>query len=107
MRPIDIQARVLTDALRPWMEPCPFERGDLVVVRQKGDGMGPGSWNPNTGSVFMVASRLSAASPFCIDHDGALMRLYDMIVIAMDPDGEIEMLLAESRHFTKYTGEIA
>lgn len=107
-KPKDIQARVLTDALREWMEPCPFERGDLVVVRQKGDGVGPGHWN-DAGYVFIVASRLSPSSSIAMaaDGDDVVARVYDMLLLAMSPQGNLGLLRAESRHFTKYTGEVA
>lgn len=107
-RPKDIQARVLTDALKEWMEPCPFERGDLVVIREKGSGMGPGSWNER-GHVFIVAARIPPTSPLATGVEGYNIhaRLFDMLLLAQDSDGDIAMLRAESRHFTKYTGEIA
>lgn len=107
-KPKDIQARVLTDALREWVEPCPFERGDLVVVRAKGDGAGPGAWN-DAGYVFIVASRLPPTSPIAMaaDGDDVVARVFDMLLLMMSPQGNLALLRAESRHFTKYTGEVA
>lgn len=107
-RPQDMQARVLTDALREYMEPCQFERGDLVVIRKKGEGMGPGPWRDH-GFVFMVAARLPPSSPLATAAEGYNIqaRLFDMLLLVQDDDGDLGLIRAESRHFKKYEGDIA
>lgn len=107
-RPPDIQACVLVDALREYMEPCPFERGDLVVIRKKGEGLGPGPWRDH-GFVFMVAARLSPSSPLATAAEGYNIqaRLFDMLLLVQDDDGDLGLIRAESRHFKKYEGAIA
>ncbi len=83
---------ILRDALAAWDNPCPFKRGDILMVARHS-----AVWKPTMGHVIVL--RTHALEQEVLDDPGDLVKSYDMRVLAIHENGSILEFAVHSRDF--------